>query len=89
MMENNVPYIAYEAAIAREERHIRRLVIALVITIVLMFTTNAMWLAAWLQYDYSGEEVTTTTTASASQDGDGVNIVGNGDVNYGAESNSN
>ena len=88
-MENDVPYIAYEASIAREERHIKRLVIALVLTIILMFTTNAMWLVAWLQYDYSGEEVTTTTTASASQDGDGVNIVGNGDVNYGAESNGN
>ena len=88
MMENDVPYIAYEASIAREERHIKRLVIALIIAIVLMFTTNAMWLVAWLQYDYSGEE-TTTNSAIASQDGEGINIVGNGDINYGADGESN
>lgn len=36
-----------------------------------------------LQWDYS------STTIDAQQDGEGVNIVGGGDVNYGAESEDN
>lgn len=52
----SVPYIVHEGAMARAERHSRRLVIALVIAILLMFASNAMWLYCWMQYDYSSEE---------------------------------
>ena len=70
-MENtSVPYIVYESALARSERHLKRLVIALVIAIVLIFASNAAWLWAWVQYDYSGEETVYT------QDGEGINIIG-------------
>ena len=86
MKENKtIPYIAYEASLAREERHIKRLIIALSITIVLLFASNAMWLYVYSQYDY-GDTSTTTTIATASQDGTGTNIVGGGDIDYGAES---
>lgn len=88
MQENNaVPYIAFEASLAREERHARRLLIALVISVVLLFSTNLAWLYVWNNYDY--ETADTTEITSASQDGSGVNIVGGGDINYGAESNNN
>ena len=61
-MENtNVPYIVYESAQARSERHIRRLVIALVIAIVLIFASNAAWLYCWMQYDYTSETTETIT----------------------------
>lgn len=74
-MENtSVPYIVYESALARSERHLKRLVIALVIAIVLIFASNAAWLWAWMQYDYTGE--TTTTETTYQQDGQGLNIIG-------------
>lgn len=47
-----VSYIVYESAMARAERHIKRLVVALIISILLMFASNAIWLYAWNLYDY-------------------------------------
>lgn len=82
-LPENVPYLAYEDAIAMSERHIKRLIIIIGLLIVLLAASNFAWLHAWTQYDYCGEEVTTT------QDGKGVNIntVGGGDIDYGAENN--
>lgn len=54
-----VPYIVYEGEQARNERNVKRLIIALVVSIVVLFVSNAMWLMAWMQYDYSGEELVT------------------------------
>lgn len=52
-----IPYIVYEASEARAERSIRRLIIALVIAVVLLFASNAFWLHAWMQYDYADDSV--------------------------------
>lgn len=62
-MDNNNPvsFIAFEATCTRFDRIIKRLTIALVICILLVFASNAAWLYAWLQYDYSGVDETTTT----------------------------
>lgn len=65
-----VPYIVHESAMARQERHIKRLVIALIVAIALIFASNAAWLYAWCQYDYSGKETV------YDQDGEGLNIIG-------------
>lgn len=70
MDEKHIPYIVYESGMARSERHIKRLIIALVICIFLIFISNAAWLYAWCQYDYSSEEIT------YSQDGEGMNLIG-------------
>lgn len=51
-----VPYIAYESAMARNERHIKRLLISLLITVVLLVVTNLAWLYVWNGYDYGGYE---------------------------------
>lgn len=75
-----VPYIAYESEMARQERHIKRLLAILVGILVLFFASNMAWLYAWNQYEYVDE------TIEATQDGSGVNIVGGEDVNYGPES---
>lgn len=74
-----VPYIVYEGEQARAERHSKRLVTALIVTILLLFGTNALWLCFWMQYDYSGEELTTTHLIEAK---DGIaNYIGNsGDI---------
>lgn len=71
-MNNSVPYIVYESAQAKNERVVKRLVIALVIAIGLMFASNMAWLYMWTSYDYEGTETTTTYT----QDGEGTNIIG-------------
>lgn len=74
-----VPYVVYESEMARNERIIKRLIVALVISIFLIFVSNAIWLYAWLQYDYSSESTVTV-------DGkDGVaNYIGNdGEISNG------
>ena len=49
----NVPYIVHESAEARHERTEKRMIVALIMAIVLLFVSNAVWLWAWMQYDYS------------------------------------
>ena len=51
----NVPYIVYESEAARHERTVKRLLTALLITILLMVGTNMAWLYVWNQYDFSSE----------------------------------
>lgn len=63
-MENNnnpVSFVAFEATCTRFDRIIKRLTIALVVCIILVFASNVAWLYAWMQYDYSSTEETTTT----------------------------
>lgn len=80
----SIPYIAFEAAQSRSERYIKRLIIALIISILLGFATNLAWLWAWNQYDYESESITKTFV----QDGEGLNIIGNSnEAGYGTESN--
>ena len=72
----SVPYIAHESSMARMERQIKRLWIALIVSVVLLFTSSAIFTLAWMQYDYSSEEIVTV-------DGkDGIaNYIGNdGDI---------
>lgn len=86
-----VPYIVHESAMARNERSVKRLVIALIVAIALIFASNAIWLYAWQSYDYVSED----SEITYQQDGQGVNIIGdrnigngNGVDYYGAESDS-
>ena len=80
-----VPYFVHEGEMVRNERTIKALIIALTAAIVLLFLSNAMWLYAWMEYDYSTEKYT------IEQDNEGMNNVNinstQGDVNNGAESN--
>lgn len=72
-----------EANAARLERTIQRLWIALIIAIFMLVGSNMIWVLYELQY----EDV--TTTIEAQQDGEGVNIIGGGDVSYGTEGQDN
>lgn len=56
---DSVPFIAYESMMAREERHVRRLILALVVTILLLFASNLTWLYFINQFEYSAEETVT------------------------------
>lgn len=76
----DVQYIVFEGELARAERHIKRLWIALIVAIVALLCSNL----AWLYYESQFE------TISYSQDGAGLNNINagsQGDV-HGAESES-
>ena len=78
----SVPYIVHESAMARAERTSKRLWITILMLIFLLVGTNA----AWIWHESQFEDVVTTIEA---EQGDGVNIVGGGDVSYGTESENN
>lgn len=82
--EPTVPYYVHEGIVARNERTVKRLIIAIIIAIVLMFASNALWLYEWSQYDYeSAESVSTDLVRIDSKDGI-ANYIGNdGDINNG------
>ena len=80
MNKTDIPYIVYEGEMARGERNFKRLWIIIVILIALLVATNTGWLVYESQF-----ETVETTQIEAEQDGSGVNIVGGGDANYGAE----
>lgn len=80
-----IPYFAHESEMTRAERHIKRMWIALIVCIMLIFASNALWLWVWNSYEYYTEEYIYT------QDGEGNNIIGddnqitNNGVNDGAK----
>lgn len=84
-MENNdniiMSRIAFERMQSKDERNDKWRNLTIIILIVLLVLTNAMWLWAWNQYDYVDEY-----SIEAEQDGEGINLLGGGDVSYGAES---
>ncbi len=74
-----VPYVVHEAEVARQERQIKRMWIALIVLVVALFLTNMAWIGYESQFE----------TMTYEQDGEGINNVnyGNqGDLNNGAES---
>lgn len=84
----SVPYVVYRDAIDDNRWVVKKLVVALIISVVLLFISNLAWLYCWNQYDYCTETV--TTTADSEGDGVAVNITGgNGGVTTYGQSDSN
>lgn len=83
----SVPYAALELAEARHDRHMKRMWVLVLVLVGLLFASNL----AWIIYESQFETVETweEITIDAEQDGEGVNIVGGGDIEYGAESEDN
>ena len=79
----SVPYIVHEASMARMERQAKRMWITVLALIVILVATNGAWI--WYESQFSD----IVTTIEAEQDGSGVNIVSGGDLDYGAEGESN
>lgn len=74
-----VPYVVHEAEMARSERHIKRLWVALIVAVCLIFASNIGWLIYEAQFE----------TVTYEQDGEGINNVNygeQGDLNNGTES---
>lgn len=82
-MDKDVPMTVFEYTMARFERTIRRLIIALIIAMVLLFATNIAWLHAWNQYDYA--DVTVDTEQG---NANYVNAGANGVINNAKDSGS-
>ena len=78
-----LPYYVFESTIARMDRNHKRLIIALIICIIVAFASNALWLYAWTQYDYSGEAITVDST-----DGIANYIGGSGGIFNGSDNGS-
>ena len=57
MDDNRVPYIVFEGEMARHERTTKRLVIALIISISLIFISNIAWLWFFNQFDITSEDI--------------------------------
>ena len=75
----SVPYIVHESSMARMERQIKRLWIALIVCITMLFVCNVGWLIYESQF----------ATISYEQDGEGINNVNigeQGDLINGTES---
>ena len=69
-----VPYIVHESAMARQERTIKRLWIALILVICLLVATNGAWIAYEAQFE------TVTVTQEVEQEAEnGVNHFVGGD----------
>lgn len=64
----NVSYLVYESAMVRAERTLKKVIIALIVAVALLFASNMIWLYVFSQYDFESYEY--------SQDGEGVNIIG-------------
>jgi hypothetical protein len=74
-----VPYVVHEATVARQERQIKRLWIALIVAISMLFASFALFV--WYESQFE--------TITYEQDGEGINNVNygeQGDLNNGAES---
>lgn len=71
-MDEKVPYIIHEGEVARLERTIKRLFVVVLVSVALIFATNAVWLYYWNQYEYTDEQI------SYEQDGEGANVIGSG-----------
>lgn len=71
-----VEYIVYEGAMARNERHVKRLWIALIVLIVTLLLCNGAWLLYFSQYDFANYDYSLST-----EDGGDANFIGNdGDI---------
>lgn len=78
----SISFIAHESIVSRYERQLKRLWIALILLTILFFGYVTIDRIFDYQFDYAD----TTTSVDASQEGDGVNIVGGGDIDYVTES---
>ena len=81
MDNDKIPYIAFEAEMARHERTNKRLLTALLIAIVLLCASNLGWLWFFNQFDFQTETVMFETEDG----GDNSYIGNNGVINNGED----
>ena len=73
--------IAFERMQTKDEKNDRWRNITIIVLIVLLVVTNAMWLVAWNQYDYVDDYYEVDMDSG---NGGDANYIGNdGDISYG------
>lgn len=72
LKRNSVPYVAFESAIARYDRLNRRLIIALILVVSLLFISNVAWIYAWNTWDNDATTVINKDGVSNYIGGDGI-----------------
>lgn len=70
----SVPYMVHESAMARNERHIRRLVISLIVSIITLFAANIGWLWFLSQFEFESTEISSEGGGNANYIGEDGNI---------------
>jgi len=81
----SVPYFVYEGEQTRMERINKRLVAVLIIVLLALVFTNAMWIYSWTQYDYASEDSVVTVD---SRNGIANYIGESGSITYAPDSRS-
>lgn len=79
-----IAYRAYEEQGARNWLVVKRLVWAIIVSVALLFASNALWLWTWCQYDYESYEVTADGDSNANYIGQDGTIY-NGSINQSEE----
>lgn len=79
MDDNKVPYIVFEGEAARHERTVKRFVIALIVSISLLFLSNMAWLWFFNQFDYESDMV----TVNSQEEGNASYVGGSGVIDNG------
>ncbi len=78
---------AFERMQTKDEKNDRWRNIIILVLIILLVVTNAMWLIAWNQYDYVDTEEYSVDLDSG--EGGNANYIGNDGEIYNGENNSN
>lgn len=80
LQNSSVPFIVYEGTMARFERTVKRLIILIGITILLLFASNAIWIYEWNQYDYADVTMDNTDGGNANYMGANASgVINNGE----------
>jgi hypothetical protein len=82
----NVPYVVHESAMARCERHNKRLWVIILVLIGALIGTNLAWIIYNSQFEVVEENV---TVEQENDNGDNNYIGNNGDITYGEAENNN
>ena len=84
MQNKDVPQSVFELEVARHERTVKRLIVALVLAIAMLFASNVAWLWFFNQFDFRTETVMFDT-----DDGGDNSYIGNdGEINNGTDGSS-
>lgn len=74
-----VSYLVYESSQTRSDRIIHKLIVALLVSVALLFVSNALWLWAWTSYEYLGEEISVSNRDGVASYVGNDGVINNGD----------
>ena len=83
----NVPYVVHESAMARSERHNKRLWIVILVLFGALIASNVAWIIYNSQFEVV-EESTETNVTQENDNGDNNYIGNDGDITYGEAENN-